>query len=90
MTWTVRDVVWHEHIFSPLADEDGDGIAGRFDAIEEANGKISVLDVENDAILCECRTRSDAVRAAKKAARIWQPKGDKPALPPPDDNALLE
>lgn len=73
MAWTARNVVWHEHVFSPLVDEDEGGIAGRFDAIEEANGKISVLDVENDTILCECGTHEEAINAAEMAANLWRP-----------------
>lgn len=73
MIWTVRDVVWHEHVFSPLVDEDDGGITGRFDAIEEADGRISVLDVERDTIVCECGTREEAIRAAEEAAKLWFP-----------------
>lgn len=69
----IRDVVWHEHIFSPLADLEGDGVEGRFDAIEERNGKISVLDVESDTILCECDTHEEAMNAAQEAANLWRP-----------------
>lgn len=76
----IRDVVWHEHIFSPLTDLEGDGVEGRFDAIEETNGKISVLDVGSDMILCEYSTRREAIDAARVAAKLWRPSNSDSGL----------
>lgn len=63
---------WHEHIFSPLMDPDTDDIHGRFDAVEDETGRIFVLDVGRDEVVCWCRTREEAVAAATDAAAAWE------------------
>lgn len=71
--------VWHEHIFSPLVDEDVSDIEGRFDAIEDHRGEIFVLDIGADRLVARCTSREEAVRVAQSAAAVWRPEEDSDA-----------
>lgn len=72
--------VWHEHVFSPLADQEAGHGDGRFDAIGDPAGEIFVLDIGADRLVARCASREEAVRVARSAAAAWRPEeeGAKP------------
>jgi hypothetical protein len=61
-------IAWHEHFF---AADCVDEVHGRFDAIEDDSGVITVLNV-GTGITRRYKTRAVALDVAKKAAENWR------------------
>ena len=62
--------VWHEHFFSPHCTDE---VHGRFDAVEDEDGTIYVLDVGSWTRVQVCASEAEACAEAKRMAEEWRP-----------------